>query len=343
VRLTVTRLATAVAFLLLATPLVAEAQGTGKIPRVGIVAATSPAARRQSVDAFRRELRELGYIDGQSIIIEERWADGKLERFGDLIVGLLRSQVDVIVVGSSAGALAAKNAATTTPVVFVAATDPIGSGIVSSLARPGGNLTGTSLLIGEEFAGKWVELVRDVLPRISGVAALGHTDHPMTRRYVMAMEAAARTLGLKLQVFDVRDVGGLDSALSMIAKAPPGALIVPASPLFGAHRNRRFRSGAEDPDDRARPVACRGWHSNVVRPKHRRLLPPRRHVRRQDPERRQARRPPGRAADEVRVSDQHEDRQGARAHDPAIAPAAGGSGHRVIGRYTAGLSARGAA
>jgi len=238
VRLTVTRLATAVAFLLLATPLVAEAQGTGKIPRVGIVAATSPAAGRQSVDAFRRELRELGYIDGQSIIIEERWADGKLERFGDLIVGLLRSQVDVIVVGSSAGALAAKNAATTTPVVFVAATDPIGSGIVSSLARPGGNLTGTSLLIGEEFAGKWVELVRDVLPRISGVAALGHTDHPMTRRYVMAMEAAARTLGLKLQVFDVRDVGGLDSALSMIAKAPPGALIVPASPLFGAHRKR---------------------------------------------------------------------------------------------------------
>jgi putative ABC transport system substrate-binding protein len=237
VKLTVTRLATAV-FLLLATPLAAEAQGTRKIPRVGIVAATSPPAGRHSVDAFRGGLRELGYIEGQSIIIEERWAEGKLERFGDLIAGLLRANVDVIVVASSAGARAAKNAATTTPVVFVAVTDAVGSGVVSSLARPGGNLTGTSLIIGEEFAGKWVELVKDALPQVSSVAALGHTDHPMTRKYVKAMEAAARTLGLKLQVLEVRDVAGLDSALSMIAKAPPGALIVPASQFFGAHRKR---------------------------------------------------------------------------------------------------------
>jgi putative ABC transport system substrate-binding protein len=237
VKLTVTRLATAV-FLLLATPLAAEAQGTRKIPRVGIVAATSPAAGRHSVDAFRGGLRELGYIEGQSIIIEERWAEGKLERFGDLIAGLLRANVDVIVVASSAGARAAKNAATTTPVVFVAVTDAVGSGVVSSLARPGGNLTGTSLIIGGELAGKWVELVKDALPQVSSVAALGHTDHPMTQKYVKAMEAAARTLGLKLQVLEVRDVAGLDSALSMIAKAPPGALIVPASPFFGAHRKR---------------------------------------------------------------------------------------------------------
>jgi len=238
VRLTVTRLATAVAFLFLATPLAAEAPGTRKIPRVGIVAATSPAAGRHSMDAFRDGLRDLGYIEGQSIIIEERWAEGKLERFADLIAGLLRSNVDVIVVASSAGARAAKNAATTTPVVFVAVTDAVGSGVVRSLARPGGNLTGTSLVIGEELAGKWVELVKDALPQVSSVAALGHTGHPMTRKYVKAMEAAARTLGLKLQVFEVRDVAGLDGALSMIAKAPPGALIVPASPLFGAHRKR---------------------------------------------------------------------------------------------------------
>jgi putative ABC transport system substrate-binding protein len=223
---------------LLAAPFAVEAQGTRKIPRVGIVAATSPAAGRQSVDAFRGGLRELGYIEGQSILIEERWAEGKLERFGDLIAGLLRANVDVIVVASSAGARAAKNAATTTPVVFVAVTDAIGSGVVSSLARPGGNLTGTSLIIGEEFAGKWVELVKDALPQVSSVAVLGHMDHPMTRKYVKTMEAAARTLGLKLQVLEVRDVAGLDSALSMIAKAPPGALIVPASPFFGAHRKR---------------------------------------------------------------------------------------------------------
>jgi len=111
------------------------------------------------VDALRGGLLELGYIEGQSIMIEERWAEGKLERFGDLIADLQRSKVDVIVVASAPGARAAKKAATTTPVVFVAVTDPIGSGVVSSLARPGGNLTGTSLVVGEELAGKWVDLV----------------------------------------------------------------------------------------------------------------------------------------------------------------------------------------
>jgi putative ABC transport system substrate-binding protein len=143
-----------------------------------------------------------------------------------------------MVVGSAAGARAAKDAATTTPIVFVAVTDPIGSGVVSSLARPGGNLTGTSLVIGEELAGKWVELVKGTLPRVSRVAALGHTNHPMTRTYVKGMKAAAQTLRLTLQVFDVHDVAGLDTVLSKIAKASPGALIVTASPLFHLHRKK---------------------------------------------------------------------------------------------------------
>jgi len=233
-----TRFATAVALVLLAASIAAEAQGPRKVPRVGIVAATSPAAARHQVDAFRGGLRELGYVEGQSIVIEERWAEGKPERFGELIADLVQSNVDVIVVASVLGARAAKNARTTTPVVFVAVTDPIGSGVVQSLARPGGNLTGTSLIIGEELAGKWVELVKDGLPRVPSVAALGHTAHPMTRIYVNAMEAATRTLGLKLQVFGVRDAAGLDSVLSMIAKARPGALIVTASPLLSAHRKR---------------------------------------------------------------------------------------------------------
>ena len=144
----------------------------------------------------------------------------------------------MILVGSAAGALAAKKAAPTTPVVFVAVTDPIGSGVVSSLARPGGNLTGTSLVIGEELAGKWVDLLRDTLPRVSSVAALGHPDHPVTRLYLKGMDTAARALALKLEVFEVRDLAGLDRVLATIAKAPPGALIVTASPLFGVHRKR---------------------------------------------------------------------------------------------------------
>jgi ABC-type uncharacterized transport system substrate-binding protein len=221
-----------------AVPLAARSQESRKIPRVGIVAAASPALARHQVDAFREGLRELGYIEGQSIMIEERWAEGEPERFGDLIADLQRSKVDVIVVASAGGARAARNAATATPVVFVAVTDPIGSGVVGSLARPGGNLTGTSLVIGQELAEKWVELVKDTLPRVSSVAALGHTDHPMTRTYVKGMEAAAQTLGLKLQVLPVHDVAGLDRTLSMIAKAPPGALIVTANPFFSVHRKR---------------------------------------------------------------------------------------------------------
>jgi putative ABC transport system substrate-binding protein len=222
----------------LAAPPAAEAQTTRPIPRVGIVAATSPAAARHQVDAFREGLRELGYVDRQSIVVEERWAHGKLERFTELISDLQRANVDVIVVASAAGARAAKDAATATPVVFVAVTDPIGSGVVQSLAHPGGNLTGTSLIIGEELAGKWVELAKNTLPRIASVAALGHPDHPVTRLYVRGMETAARTLRLKLQVFDTRDTAGLDHALALIARASPGALVVTASPLFHVHRKR---------------------------------------------------------------------------------------------------------
>ena len=233
-----TRVITAVLVVLLVTPLGALSQGPRRIPRIGIAVATSPPAGRPNVDAFRRGLRELGYIEGQNITIEERWAEGQPERFASLINDLLRSKADLLVVSSVVGARAAKSATTTTPVVFVAVTDPGGTGVVDSLARPGGNLTGTSLLIGEEFAGKWVELAKETVPGVSSLAALSHTDHPMARKYEKAMQTAAQTLGLALQVFDVRDVAGLDRALSIMAKTPPGALIVPASPFFGVHRKR---------------------------------------------------------------------------------------------------------
>src|SRR2546426_4857182 len=217
-------------------PLVAEAQAIRKVPRVGIVFPTSPAVGRQNLDAFRSGLQELGYIEGQSIVIEARWAEGKPEGFGELIADLLRSNVDVIVVAGAAGARRAKGATTTTTVVFVAVTDALGSGIVSSLARPGGNLTGTALAVGEGFAGKWVELVKDALPRVSSVAALVETNHPMTGVWLKEMETAAQSLGLKLQVFYARDLADLEGALSKTAKARAGALIITASPLFNLHR-----------------------------------------------------------------------------------------------------------
>jgi putative ABC transport system substrate-binding protein len=217
------------------SPFGATAQGTRKIPRVGII---GPAVRGANFDAFRSGLRELGYIEGQSILIEDHWAEGKPERFADLIADLLKSNVDVLVVAGAAGARAAKSAAPTTPVVFVAVTDALGSGIVESLARPGGNITGMSMAVGEGFAGKWVELVKDALPRVSGVAALVETTHPMKGHWVNEMGTAARALGLKLQPFDTRDLAELEGALSTIAKTRVGALIITPSPLLNSHRKR---------------------------------------------------------------------------------------------------------
>jgi ABC-type uncharacterized transport system substrate-binding protein len=233
-----TTLALALAAAWLAGFVPADSQETRPVPRVGIIGASSRAAARHQLEAFREGLRELGHVDRQNVVIEERWADGKVERFAPLIAELQRSKVDVIVVGSAAGARVAKEASITTPVVFVAVTDPIGSGIIQSLARPGGNLTGTSLVIGEDAAGKWVELVKTALPRTATVAALAHPEHPMTQLYVKGMEAAARTLGVRLAVFQVRDAEGLEHAFSEIARTSPGALIVTASPLFSAHRKR---------------------------------------------------------------------------------------------------------
>lgn len=179
----------------LAAPLVVGAQRTRKVPRVGIILPTSPSVGRPNVNAFRAGLQDLGYVEGQSIVVEERWADGNPERFAGLIADLVRSNVDVVVVGSAAGALAAKNVATTTPVVFVAVSDPLGTGVVSSLARPGGNITGVSMAVGDGFAGKWVQLLKDALPRVSSVAALAQTSHPLKGTWVKEMGPRPRPWG----------------------------------------------------------------------------------------------------------------------------------------------------
>ena len=144
----------------LAVPLAPGAQVGRKIPAIGFIEAGSASVNRHFADAFRRGLTELGYIEGQNIAIEERWADGRTERFPDLLADLLRLKIDVVVQASSVGALAAKQATTTVPVVFVGVSDPIGRGLVRSLAHPGGNLTGLSLAWGEGLAGKWVELLK---------------------------------------------------------------------------------------------------------------------------------------------------------------------------------------
>src|SRR6266550_3546923 len=145
---------------LLAVAEIAEAQQPKKVPRIGFVAMTSSAGGGQNLEAFRRGLRDLGYVEGDNISMEPRWADGWAERVPGLISELIHLKVDIIVISSATGALAAKKATSTIPVVFAAVTDPFEHGLIVSLARPGGNVTGASLAVGEGFSGKWASCSR---------------------------------------------------------------------------------------------------------------------------------------------------------------------------------------
>ena len=150
-------------------PLAAAAQPPAKIPRIGVLRSGSPPD--PFVEAFRLGLRELGYAEGRNISLEYRWAEGREERLPDLAAELVRLKVDVIVAGGPAAVAAAKHAATTIPIVMAVSTDPVGLGLVASLARPGGNITGLATLT-EEMPGKWMELLKETLPRVSRVAVL---------------------------------------------------------------------------------------------------------------------------------------------------------------------------
>jgi len=227
----------------LSWPLAGEAQQAGKVARVGVIEATSPSAGRPILDAFREGLRDLGYTEGQNVIIEERWAEERPERFPVLIAELVRLNSDVIVVGSNPGSQAAKDAKTTIPIVFAAVSDPVGRGLVANLARPGGNLTGVSLSFEEGLSGKWLELLRDAFPRITRVTAFGRNPiDPVFRR---DMTAAAQMLGISLRLVPLRDLAELDTALARISRDRPDALILTATPLLFTYRARIADSASQ--------------------------------------------------------------------------------------------------
>jgi putative ABC transport system substrate-binding protein len=166
--------------MLAALPLVADAQPAGNVPRVAYLNASSAASATWAVKAFQLGLRELGYIEGQNILVEYRWADGQFERLPALAAELTRSNVDVIVAQNTSAALAAKNATSTIPIIVVTAGDPVGSGLVSSLARPGGNVTGLSLFATLAISGKQLELLTQAFPTLSHVAVLANHVNPPT-------------------------------------------------------------------------------------------------------------------------------------------------------------------
>jgi putative ABC transport system substrate-binding protein len=247
VRLAVTRLFTAVVLLLLAAPLAtATAQPPEKVPRVGYLSPGSPSEpfRQRRFEAFRQGLRELGYVEGQNIAIESRWAEGKYDRYPALAADLVRLKVDVIVAVGGRASEVAKHATRTIPIVMSVVIDPLGSGLVASLARPGGNVTGISLMT-PDLVGKQLEVLKEVVPKVSRVALLWNPNNPGSAAQLREAEAAARALGVRLQILAARDPQEIDSAFAAMTRGRAAALVVLADAILLNQRRQIAELAAE--------------------------------------------------------------------------------------------------
>ena len=227
----------ALALLLLVPAASAQDARSGKSVRIGRLSPLSAATDAPHLQAFRRALGNLGWREGTGFVIEERFADGKPERLGELAAELVRRQVDLILVGSTPGALAVKKATSTIPVVMVTTGDPVEGGIVASLARPGGNITGVTGLA-HVLNAKRLELLKEALPGVSRVAVLANPTSPYTPPFMQQRESTARTLGLALPVHEAQNPGGIERAVAEITADRPGAVMVLTDVMFITERRR---------------------------------------------------------------------------------------------------------
>jgi len=208
----------------------AEAQQDKKVPRIGFLSATSPSAIAARVEGFRRGLRELGYMEG-NIVIEWRYAEGKLGRLSELAAELVSLKVDVIVSAGPPPTRAAKEATATIPIVMAMDTDPVGMGFVTSLARPGGNITGLSTLL-PEIGGKRLELLKEIIPKLSRVAVLGTSTSPTYAPSMREIELAAKPLKVQVQHLDVLDSKDIETAFRAANKGRAQAFLMLGSPIL---------------------------------------------------------------------------------------------------------------
>jgi putative tryptophan/tyrosine transport system substrate-binding protein len=226
-------LAVVLALGLVLAPLAVEAQPTSKIPRIGILQSYPP--NHPLEEAFRQGLRDVGYVEGRNIVIEYRWSE--TGQFGELAAELVRLNVDVIVAPATPAVRAARQATTTIPIVFATVGDPVGTGMVASLARPGGNITGVSL-ISSDLAGKRLELLREAVPRLERIAVLFNPDVPGKITEWNQAQVAASTLRIELQSVQVRAATEFERAFEAIVAGRAGALMVLGEPLMFNHRAR---------------------------------------------------------------------------------------------------------
>jgi putative ABC transport system substrate-binding protein len=221
----------------LAAPRAVEAQRAGKVYRIGFLGNSTPALEANLVGRFREGLRDLDYVEGLNVLIEYRWAEGQYERFTALIAELIALKVEVIVTAGTPASLAVKKATTSTPLVMVAVGDPVATGLVASLARPGGNITGLTS-IAEEMEGKRLELLREVAPKVSHIAVLWNAGSPIQVIQEREMQAAIRVVGMKMLSLGVRTAEQIEDAFATMVRERPGALFVLADRLFLHHRTR---------------------------------------------------------------------------------------------------------
>ena len=214
-----------------------EAQQPAKVPRIGYLAGASPSAIAFRTEAFRQGLHERGYVEGKNIMVEYRFAEGNFRRQKELAAELVRLNVDVIVTSGPASTRAAKEATATIPIVMTFDSDPVESGSVASLARPGGNITGLSTLA-PEISGKQLELLKEIVPRLSRVVVLGSSSNPGNVQVLKEMEAASRGFGLKLQHLDILDAKEIEALFRTASNERADAVVVLAGTVIIAQRRQ---------------------------------------------------------------------------------------------------------
>jgi putative tryptophan/tyrosine transport system substrate-binding protein len=237
-RLYIIWLIATLALVMLTAPPAAEAQPPTPVHRIGALSGYGPTSGRgRNVEAFLEGMRALGYVEGQHLVVESRGAAGQYARFPALAAELVRLPVDVLLAGGTPAALAAKEATTTIPIVIAGVADPVGSGLVASLAQPGGNVTGVAS-VSPEVIEKQLELLKAVRPTVSRVAVLWNPTQPAHALMVRAAEEAAPALGVQLHLVEARGPEAFDRAFAAMTRADAGALLVLGDPMFFDHRSR---------------------------------------------------------------------------------------------------------
>jgi putative ABC transport system substrate-binding protein len=244
---------------LLGVPFGVDAQPAGNARRIGYLSSgSSSMAAPPVIDAFRQGLRDLGWVEGQNLVIDYRFAESSFDRLPDLAAELVRQNVEIIVATSTPAAVAAKRATTTIPVVMVNIGDPVGLGLIASLPRPGGNVTGISFSVGLEIIGKQLELLKETVPAVRRVAILSNPANPATAVAISNVKAAAQSLGLELKLLEVGAPDELDGAFAAMAREKVGAVLVVSDTMFGAQRARLADLAAK-----TRLPSMHGTRSNV--------------------------------------------------------------------------------